>query len=113
LRPPHSLMTFYTLAGNLGRPASEGPGDHVNPATGRQVFEMMREIAALVDPACLGMDPIAVLEEMAKPGSRIACAPLIYGYVSYAIAGFRANRIAFADIPAAGNAGPVGSALGG
>ncbi|TGQ38439.1 carbohydrate ABC transporter substrate-binding protein [Mesorhizobium sp. M00.F.Ca.ET.216.01.1.1] len=113
LRPPHSLMTFYTLAGNLGRPASEGPGYHVNPATGKQVFEMMREIAALVDPACLGMDPIAVLEEMAKPGSRIACAPLIYGYVSYSIAGSRANRLAFADIPAAGNAGPVGSALGG
>ena len=25
LRPPHSLMVFYTLAGNLGRPATEGP----------------------------------------------------------------------------------------
>ncbi|ESW87564.1 sugar ABC transporter [Mesorhizobium sp. LSJC280B00] len=113
LRPPHSLMVFYTLAGNLGRPAGEGPGDHVDPAAGKQVFEMMREIAALVDPACLGMDPIAVLEQMAGSGSRIACAPLIYGYVSYAIAGFRPNRLAFADIPAAGNAGPKGSALGG
>ena len=74
---------------------------------------MMREIAALVDPACFGMDPIAALEEMATFGSRIACAPLIYGYVSYAIAGFRANRLAFADIPVAGNAGAIGSALGG
>ncbi|RWM75198.1 MAG: extracellular solute-binding protein [Mesorhizobium sp.] len=113
LRPPHSLMVFYTLAGNLGRPAIEGHGNHVDPATGKQVFEMMREVAALVDPASLGMDPIDVLEEMARSGSRIACAPLIYGYVSYAIAGFRTNRLAFADIPAVGDAGPAGSALGG
>ncbi|RWQ44562.1 MAG: extracellular solute-binding protein [Mesorhizobium sp.] len=113
LRPPHSLMVFYTLAGNLGRPAIEEPGAHVNADVGSRVFEMMREIAALVDAACLGMDPIAVLEEMARSGSRIACAPLIYGYVSYAIAGFRANRLAFADIPSAGNAGVAGSALGG
>ncbi|WP_292398023.1 extracellular solute-binding protein [Mesorhizobium sp.] len=113
LRPPHSLMVFYTFAGNLGRPASEGPGDHVDAAVGKQVFEMMGGIAALVDPACLSMDPIDVLEEMARSGSRIACAPLIYGYVSYAIAGFRASRLAFADIPAVGNTDPVGSALGG
>ncbi|WP_189644529.1 extracellular solute-binding protein [Mesorhizobium sp. M9A.F.Ca.ET.002.03.1.2] len=113
LRPPHSLMVFYTLAGNLGRPAVEEPGAHIDPDMGSRVFEMMREIAALVDPACLGMDPIDVLEEMAGSSSRIACAPLIYGYVSYAIAGFRTNRLAFADIPVAGNAGPIGSALGG
>jgi multiple sugar transport system substrate-binding protein len=50
---------------------------------------------------------------MAEQGSPIACAPLIYGYVSYATEGFRPNRIAFADIPAAGGLGPVGTALGG
>jgi multiple sugar transport system substrate-binding protein len=74
---------------------------------------MMREIAALVDPACFEMDPIAVSEMMAEHGSRIVCAPLIYGYVSYAVAGFRPNRLAFADLPVVGPHGPVGSALGG
>jgi multiple sugar transport system substrate-binding protein len=59
------------------------------------------------------MDPIAVFEAMADDGSTIACSPLIYGYVSYAVEGFRPRRIDFADIPAAGSAGPVGSALGG
>ncbi|TIT39670.1 MAG: carbohydrate ABC transporter substrate-binding protein, partial [Mesorhizobium sp.] len=39
--------------------------------------------------------------------------PLIYGYVSYAASGFRANRLAFADIPVIGSDGPIGSALGG
>jgi multiple sugar transport system substrate-binding protein len=114
LRPPHSLMTFFTLAGNLGTPcASTGSGELIAPEAGTSVFGLMREIAELIDPGCFEMDPIAVFERMAAEGSDIACAPLIYGYVSYAISGFRANRLAFADIPAAGTLGPAGSALGG
>lgn len=114
LRPPHSLMCFYTLAADLGRPCIvDGSADLVDGETGETAFEMLREIAALVDPACLTMDPIAVFERMAETGSRIACAPLIYGYVPYAVAGFRPHRLAFADMPVAGGNGPVGSALGG
>ncbi|TIV23468.1 MAG: carbohydrate ABC transporter substrate-binding protein, partial [Mesorhizobium sp.] len=113
LRPPHSLMCFYTLAAELGRPCTiDGSLDLVDGETGETAFEMLSEIAALVDPACLTMDPIAVFEKMAEPSSRIACAPLIYGYVSYAAAGFRPHRIAFADMPVVGGNGPVGSALG-
>ena len=114
LRPPHSLMCFYTLAADLGRPCTvDGSVDLVDAETGETAFEMLSEIAALVDPACLTMDPIAVFERMAESGSRIACAPLIYGYVPYAVAGFRPHRLAFADMPVVGGTGPVGSALGG
>jgi len=114
LRPPHTLMVLYTLTGNLGQPcAVTGPGDLIDEAHGARVFDMMKEIAALVDPACFDMDPIAVSERMADPDSQIVCSPLIYGYVNYAMDGFRPHRIAFADIPVAGSAGPVGSALGG
>ncbi|MBZ9738888.1 MULTISPECIES: extracellular solute-binding protein [unclassified Mesorhizobium] len=114
LRPPHSLMTFYTLAGNLGRPCGTDPShDLIDVETGTEVFERMREIAALVDPACLEMDPIAVFERMAEAHSRFVCAPLIYGYVPYAAAGFRTHRLAFADMPVVGAGGPIGSALGG
>ncbi|TGQ68574.1 MAG: extracellular solute-binding protein [Mesorhizobium sp.] len=114
LRPPHSLMAFYTLAGNLGHPCATDPAsDLIDVETCREVFEAMREIAALVDPACFEMDPIAVSERMAEANSKIVCAPLIYGYVSYAISGFREHRLAFADIPTIGTSGPVGSALGG
>ncbi len=114
LLPPHTLMSFYTLSANLGRPcAASGPGDLLDPETGETVFELMREITGLVDPACFEMDPIAVSEKMAEPDSTIVCSPLIYGYVSYAMEGFRSNRLAFADIPVAGKSGPVGSALGG
>ena len=113
MRPPHSLMVLYTLCGNLGRPCvAEGP-DLIDRKIGTQVFSMMQEIVGLVDPACFGMDPIDVLERMSAPDATLACAPLIYGYVSYATEGFRPHRLAFTDIPVAGSLGPVGSALGG
>lgn len=114
LRPPHSLMVFFTLAANLGTPcAVTGPGDLIAFEAGTHVFDMMREFFSLLDPACLEMDPIAVSETMAKPDAPAVCAPLIYGYVSYAMDGFRPHRLAFADMPVAGTAGPIGSALGG
>ncbi len=114
LRPPHSLMCLFTLCGNLGHPCSvERDRPFVDAETGVQAIEMIRELAALVDPACIGMDPIAVLDLMGEDGARYSLSPLIYGYVSYSLEGFRANRIAFADMPVAGAGGPVGSALGG
>lgn len=113
LRSPHALMVFYTLAANLGDPCRVAPGDLVSAATGARVWDVMAELAAQIDPGDFNRDPIAVLERMAEPDARITCAPFIYGYVSYARDGFRARRIAFADIPAAGERGPVGGALGG
>ncbi|MEW9806480.1 extracellular solute-binding protein [Mesorhizobium sp. ZMM04-5] len=114
LRPPHSLMSFYSLCGNLGQLcAATGPGDLISVAHGGRAFDMLRAIAALVGPDCFDMDPIAVSERMAEAGSPVLCSPLIYGYVSYATDGFRPHRLAFADMPVAGSQGPVGSALGG
>jgi multiple sugar transport system substrate-binding protein len=114
LRPPHTLMTFYTLSANRGSAcAALKLGDLIDAASGTETFRLMREISSLIDPACFGMDPIAVLERMAAAYSTIAYSPLIYGYVNYAVQGFRPNLVAFADIPSAGTHGPVGSALGG
>jgi multiple sugar transport system substrate-binding protein len=113
LRPPHSLMCFFTLAAHLGTPCSvEGP-DLIAPEAGAEVVRRLRALAAVVDPACRAMDPIAVFESMSERGSTIACAPLAYGYVSYAVDGFRPHRLAFADMPAEGARPPAGSALGG
>jgi multiple sugar transport system substrate-binding protein len=114
LRPPHSLMTFFTLAANLGTPcATTGPGELIAPEAGRAVYGLIARLTAHVPSACFDMDPIAVSEAMSEDGSGIACAPLIYGYVNYGMKGFRPQRLAFADIPAAGTIGPAGSALGG
>jgi multiple sugar transport system substrate-binding protein len=111
LRSPHSLMCFYTLVANAGTPCTV-EGELISVEDGVKAFEQLREIALLVKPECFGMDPIAVFEEMVLPGSSIACSPLIYGYVNYAMSGFRDRLIRFADIPA-GAAGVAGSALGG
>ncbi len=111
LRSPHSLMCFYTLVANAGTPCTV-EGELISVEDGVKAFEQLREIASLVKPECFGMDPIAVFEEMVLPDSSIACSPLIYGYVNYAMSGFRDRLIRFADIPA-GAAGVAGSALGG
>jgi multiple sugar transport system substrate-binding protein len=113
MRPPHSLMALYTLTANLGRPCAIAGPDLFDAATGAEALELLRELVSRLDRRCLAMDPIDVFEEMAQPASVAACVPLIYGYVSYAAAGFRPRRISFADIPAAGADGPAGSALGG
>lgn len=113
-RPPHSLMVFYTLASNLGHACATGePGPLIDLAHGEWTFDLVRALAAAIDPDCFALDPIAVYERMSEPGSRIACVPYSYGYVNYALEGFRPARIAFADIPTAGALGPVGSTLGG
>jgi multiple sugar transport system substrate-binding protein len=109
LRPPHSLMSLFSLSGLAGvtLPVT---GDELFPSEAAQAYDRLGELAAIVDPIAYEQDPIAVFEAMAEPDARLAAAPLIYGYVSYAAEGFRPARIAFADLPAAD---PRGSALGG
>lgn len=111
LRPPHSLMSLFTLCGLTGL-TLEGSGDTLFPVSAAHAYDLLATIAGDVDPAAFEMDPIAMLEAMASPRSRLAVAPLIYGYVSYTVAGFRSEQVRFADIPALGN-GPRGSTLGG
>ncbi|WP_343517596.1 extracellular solute-binding protein [Sphingomonas sp.] len=109
LRPPHSLMSLFSLSGMNGVTLPVD-GDELFPAKTCAAYEQLAELSAIVDPAAYGQDPIAVFEVMAEPESRLAAVPLIYGYVSYALDGFRPARIAFADVPAAD---PRGTALGG
>ncbi len=112
LRPPHVLMSFFTLAANTGAPCSVVPGPLLDPVAGRGVIEAMQALFDAVDPACHGMDPIAALDALAE-GDRFDLCPLTYLYAPYGSDGYRAHRIAYHDIPALGKAGPLGSALGG
>lgn len=113
LRTPHSLMCLFTLSAHLGaiRPA-EGP-DLFDPALADEAYERVRQLASYADARSQSMDPIAALEAMSQPDSTIDCIPLSYGYVSYALSGFRPAPLAFANIPTIGGRPPVGSALGG
>lgn len=114
MRAPHSLMSFFTLAANFGTPcATTGPGDLISVEDGARVIELLRAVTDHIDPAQFDMDPIAASEALTQPNSLQAVMPLGYGYVSYALDGFRAKRLKFADIPDAGGKGPIGSAVGG
>lgn len=112
LRPPHVLMSFFTLAANLGTPCAVLPGPLLPRAVGAQVLAAMQALADAVDPACHGMDPIAALDALAD-SARHDLIPLTYLYATYARDGYRAAPIRFHDIAALGQSGPLGSALGG
>ncbi len=113
LRDPHPLMCFFTLAANLGTACDPERRDAMmDEDAATRVIEMLAELVALVPEECFAMDPIAVFEQMAGRDDA-ALTPLAYGYVSYAVDGFRPHLLQFADIAVAGEQGPVGSALGG
>jgi multiple sugar transport system substrate-binding protein len=114
MRPPHSLMSFFTLAANIGSPcATTGPGPLIAPEAGARVIALLRAVTDHIDSAQFDMDPIAASEAMAQPDSAYAIMPLGYGYLSYALQDFRPRRLKFSDIPAAGENGAIGSAVGG
>lgn len=113
LRPPHSLMSFFSLAAHLGLACNSVAPPLTTTKVVEEVLPRLQALYDRIDPQCMAMDPIAVYEAMAEPGSPIACVPLIYGYANYAADGFRQTRIAFADIPVIGGRPPAGTTLGG
>jgi multiple sugar transport system substrate-binding protein len=110
---PHSLMTFFSMAANLGTPCASRPGELIGAEAGAAVYERLAELAALIEPSNFAMDPIAASEVLAGTDAVAAVMPYGYGYVSYAQAGFRAHALRFTDLPDLGGHGPIGSALGG
>lgn len=112
MRPPHSLMCVYTLAANIGHPCGSDRKRLLPDDAARTVFAELKAVTDHIDPACFGMDPIAVMDRLAETGT-VRLAPLTYLYKGYSDKGYRSNRLAFTDIPALGKFGPVGSALGG
>lgn len=112
MRAPHSLMSFFSLAANLGTACHHIGPELIAIADGIRVIETLRQVSDHIASDHYDMDPIAASEVMAT-SDQFALMPLGYGYLSYALAGFRPKRLRFADIPAAGTHGPIGSAIGG
>lgn len=115
MRPPHAMMSFFTLAANLGTPcATTGSGDLIAVEAGVRVVDLLRAVTDHIAPGDFDIDPIVASERLAAAdNTTLAVMPLGYGYLSYALDGFRPKRLKFVDIPVAGTLGPVGSALGG
>ncbi|MCY3996317.1 MAG: carbohydrate ABC transporter substrate-binding protein [Rhodobacter sp.] len=112
LVPINALMTFMGLARNMDAPVAEGAG-FVDRGAGRDVLGMMGEIASLMDPRCLALDPIGVYEWMGGTADGPCYSPFGYGYTNYSRDGYRRFPLVFADAPGIGGNGPRGTVIGG
>lgn len=107
---PHALLMFSAICVAAGAPpAQSGSGSFVDRGTGTAALELMRELAALTDPAVSQGNPISVLDAIAAGGGATYC-PLLYGYVTYQQG---EAPVVAADAPRWGDGGRRGSVLGG
>lgn len=109
----NALMTFFGMARNLGHAVAEDPERLMDPAAAEQVLELLREIAGLIDPRCLRLEPIGICDWMGGDDGGPDYAPFGYGYSNYARKGFCAHPLAFHDAPGIAAPTPRGTVLGG
>ncbi|HTM76362.1 MAG TPA: extracellular solute-binding protein [Devosia sp.] len=111
VKPINALMSLYNQLANLGKPfGADGVG--ADPATAIAALEAMRAVTKHLPKQCFSMDPIGAYEWLSVRSSH-AYVPYLYGYSNYSRPGFRPFLVQAADIPAHGDAGPVGSPIGG
>lgn len=113
LIPVNALMSFFGMARNLGHDVAEDPDHLIAPAGGAHVLGLLREIAALIDPLCLTLDPIGIYEWIGRTADAPAYSPFGYGYTNYSRKGFCAYPLAFHNAPGIVEPTPRGTVLGG
>jgi multiple sugar transport system substrate-binding protein len=110
LRGVHSLMTFFTLCANLGKPCATSPAEPFADAdTAREALEQMRALLALCPAESLDWNSIALHDAMTARDDLVFC-PAVYCYATYAESDQR-RPLRFHDFP--GPMGPRGSTIGG
>lgn len=118
---PHALLTLLAICAAQGLPPAVETGDGAAAggfadAAARdavlQALDLLADVWAHTGQALAAGSPIDVLEAMAA-GGETACAPLVYGYVTYSEPGRRPHPLAACDAPAWQPGGPPGSVLGG
>jgi multiple sugar transport system substrate-binding protein len=114
LKPVDAVSSFNTLAANRGTPIAAQHDQIIDKESGRAVLEAMRSVAQHVPRECMTMNPPQTLSWMSRENNeQYAYCPLLYGYTNYARDRYADRLLRFKDIPALGNAGPVGAQLGG
>ncbi len=110
LRGVHSLMTFFTLAANLGRPCSVDPKQPlIDREAARVVLDHMRQLVAFCPPEVFDWSSIDLHDIMATRDDLVFC-PAVYTYATYAESDHK-HPLRFHDFP--GPNGPAGSTIGG
>ena len=113
LIPINALMTFFGLARNLDHAVAVDPDEPIERQAGRQVLDLMCEIVALIDPKCLTLNPIGILDWMGRSADGPAYSPFGYGYTNYSRDGYCRFPVTFANAPGLGENGPHGTVIGG
>ena len=111
LNPNHAYCTFLSLGLAIAGDEFWPFGECADVEVGRETLARLRSLARDLHPASRLEDPIAMSDRMSTT-AEIAFVPLMFGYCSYARAGFRALRLQFGNAPR-GESGRRGSVLGG
>jgi multiple sugar transport system substrate-binding protein len=112
LQGVHSLMTFFTLCANLGRPCgAHSDGPFVDHDAGRRALAALHQLLAFCPPEALDWNSIALHDAMVARDDLVFC-PAVYCYATYAEADIR-RPLRFFDLPGLESASPRGSTLGG
>jgi len=113
LAGPHAALGLFAIAAAFGDVAGRGRNGALFAGAGaREAWDVLAALVAACDARCYGLNPIAVLDELAL-GDRATWCPLVYGYVTYATADAERRPLRFHDAPAAAPGGAPGSVLGG
>ena len=111
VKPINALMSLFNQLANLGKPFGEGDIG-ADLSAGITALENMRAVTKHLPAACFSMDPIGAYEWLSVRSTH-SYVPYLYGYTNYSRPGFRPHLVLAANIPAVGDAGPVGSPIGG
>jgi multiple sugar transport system substrate-binding protein len=111
LNPNHAYCAFLSVGVATGGPDFWPVGTTPDHDAGIAALEFLRRLAADLHPCSRAADPIVISDHMTR-SNEILYVPLMFGYSSYARAGFRPHAIRFADAPC-GSDGHTGSVLGG
>lgn len=108
-----ALSHFFTLCANQGEPPIQIGGDQVvSREMGKQVLEQLRRLLKAVGTQCLDLNPIAVLNRMARGAQYVYC-PYTFGYSNYSREGYQTSQLAFDNLPGVAGCGSRGAVLGG
>ncbi|MEM1360421.1 MAG: carbohydrate ABC transporter substrate-binding protein [Pseudomonadota bacterium] len=93
---PHAFLTLISMAAGFGAVAG---GDELLPDNvALSALSRMQRLARAAPDGSDTLNPIALLETMAR-SDNIALVPLVFGYVTYARAGYAPHVVSFSDTP--------------
>lgn len=110
-KPVDAWSSLITVASGNGEEPMREDGVFLTSQSLERAMTMLRRLAELVPPENQYWNPIEAADALAE-GNKFVYCPLLFGYTNYSRVGYRANQIAYTNIPAS-KLGVVGSLLGG